>query len=566
MSLKETLGLIESIANKYLIDKPYLVGGVPRDLYLKLENVQTADLDLTTNSSDVLRLGILVADELNVTFELSDDGHITVFADEYDIDFSSHFVSPKVVEYLDYKFIGLEEAFSRDFTINTLHQDLLTSKITDPTGKGFSDIENKIIRTPVPCEITLSDDPRRAYRAINLAARYGFEIDNEIKNFTKENPHLFLTEKIKDKYIAVKISKALKQNPDLTIKLLKEMGLFANVPLSGVFKEILIQKKMLLEYLNSQAKNNMIKSSSLTAKTWEEYSAQGPDYKLIEDWWLANYSKMPGNKNLTYQSWIDWYLEKYNSDWQHQHKGPAETLSIMQSEIADTKLSDNEFTERKNKLLSLLNPLKKNKDNVRHKVKDERTKYKVKDMRPDKNRVPERAKDYKPIENGKVYIKPGVDVENVSQTVKSFITELGNVAERINAETPIITSGWRSVESQAKIMANNWKSNGGLNGGRQYLEKLYGKSYGDSMADIFETHGTGNDAIALGVSVISKRNTGGSNHISNPGKALDLSITNGIKDVLDIIKGEGRFDIGIGDETGYAGPHYHISIHGEKLT
>jgi hypothetical protein len=202
MGLKEVLNQVDAIARRYNVDKPFIVGGLPRDVYMKNTPLKTTDIDLTTNSPEVLRLGILVADELNVTFELSDDGHLTVYTDEFDLDFSSNFISEAVVEHLDGKYEGLKEAYSRDFTINTLHQDLVTRQVLDPTEMGFDDINNKVIRTPVPAHITLTDDPRRAYRAINLAARYSFQIDDDIKKFVLDNPDVFRSENIKDKYIA----------------------------------------------------------------------------------------------------------------------------------------------------------------------------------------------------------------------------------------------------------------------------------------------------------------------------------------------------------------------------
>lgn len=251
MELKQLLAIISDLAKIYKIKKPYIVGGVPRDIYLKISNIKTTDIDITTNSNDSLRLGVLLADKINEVFDLSDDGHITVFSKTYDVDFSSNFVSEDVVKYLNGKYKGFEEAFSRDFTINTLHQDLTTGKIYDPTKQGFRDIKNKLIRTPVPPEITLTDDPRRVYRAINLAARYGFRIAPDLVRFVRENKDLFSSKNIKDNYAILKINKALEENEDLTIELLKEMDLFKVAPLSGKFKEILISKKYLSDYLNN---------------------------------------------------------------------------------------------------------------------------------------------------------------------------------------------------------------------------------------------------------------------------------------------------------------------------
>jgi putative nucleotidyltransferase with HDIG domain len=70
------------------------------------------------------------------------------------------------------------DAIRRDFTINTLMLDLITTEILDPTGKGLEDIKNKIIRSANPnVNQMLIDDPLRALRAIRLSATKGFSID-----------------------------------------------------------------------------------------------------------------------------------------------------------------------------------------------------------------------------------------------------------------------------------------------------------------------------------------------------------------------------------------------------
>jgi tRNA nucleotidyltransferase/poly(A) polymerase len=248
MNIDDALNMVYDIAKKNLIDKPYIVGGLARDVYLGMD-IRTSDVDLTTNSPDILRLGILVADSLNVTFELSDDGHVTVYTDSFDLDFSSNFESEDVINYIGPDKRELAEAFSRDFTINTLHQDIKTRKILDPTGQAFQDIKDGLIKCPVPPKITFGDDPRRIYRAINLAVRYNFEISEDIVQFAIDNQELFTSEKIKEKYVTVKLAKALKIDADKTIRLLKQLKLFKSVPIVGAFKDALIERKMLAEYL-----------------------------------------------------------------------------------------------------------------------------------------------------------------------------------------------------------------------------------------------------------------------------------------------------------------------------
>lgn len=248
MEFDQILKTIYDLALFYKMSKPYIVGGIPRDVYMDKE-IKTTDIDITTNSPDSLRLGILVADKLDIPFKLYDDGHLTAFSEKFDLDFSSNFISKGAIEHISAEKKNIIEAYSRDFTINTIHQDLITKKLYDPTDLAFEDVKNKIIRTPIPADITLLDDPRRAFRAIELAIRYDFDIDKDIITFAKNNIEIFSSEDVKDKYVASKINKSMKKNPEKTIALLKEFGLFSLVPLVGDFKEYLIRNKILAEYL-----------------------------------------------------------------------------------------------------------------------------------------------------------------------------------------------------------------------------------------------------------------------------------------------------------------------------
>lgn len=532
MSIKDTLSQIFKISEIYKIDKPYIVGGVPRDIFLQ-KKIKTPDIDITTNSADVLRLGILTADHLNVPFELSDDGRLEVFADTFNLDFSSNFISDAVIEYIEPKHKAFAEAFSRDFTINTLHRELNDDKFFDPTGMAVRDIKRKIIRTPVPPEITLKDDPKRIYRAINLAVRYDFDIDDAIVQFAISNNDLFAD--IKDKYITSKIGFALNQNSEKTIFLLKRLELFKNVPLVGSFKDYLIENKMLSEYLAGEA----ITKQANIANNWQDYSLQGPEYKKIEDFWKTNYLRFGEHSSPSFHSWARWYMSKYRGIWNRNHKGPDEVLRLMNEEMLS------------------------NKDGKEYDLKN------GKDFEPTESysqpiTISNTDKDL----NGKSSIgghymsnvlkSKNADITNITDATKSFIRILGDTAKQMGAGTPYITSGYRSIERQAKIMLNNWLANGGMKGGRRYMTNLYGDEYGGSISDIFEKYKGTAEALSHAVSVVGKH---GGRHTKNPAEAIDLRVTPGIADVLFAIKNSGRFDMQILDETSVPGPHWHISVY-----
>jgi poly(A) polymerase len=82
-----------------------------------------------------------------------------------------------------------EDRMRRDFTINTMAVSLNKNdfgKLIDPLN-ALADIENKIIKTPLPPSQTFIDDPLRMMRAIRFATQLNFTISAETFEAIKEN-------------------------------------------------------------------------------------------------------------------------------------------------------------------------------------------------------------------------------------------------------------------------------------------------------------------------------------------------------------------------------------------
>ncbi|WP_132775744.1 CCA tRNA nucleotidyltransferase [Sphingobacterium alimentarium] len=114
----------------------------------------------------------------------------------------------------------------RDFTINAMAYSLNSAtygQLLDPFD-GLSDIENRIIRTPLAPKETFSDDPLRMMRAIRFATQLNFKIDVETLEAiveTKERIQIISKERITDEMNKIILSK----KPSIGFKYLFDTGL-----------------------------------------------------------------------------------------------------------------------------------------------------------------------------------------------------------------------------------------------------------------------------------------------------------------------------------------------------
>ncbi|MEM8846591.1 MAG: HD domain-containing protein [Bacteroidota bacterium] len=118
----------------------------------------------------------------------------------------------------------------RDFTINALALSLNKEnfgQLLDPFN-GVTDLEKKVIRTPLEPGITYSDDPLRMMRAIRFATQLGFTIQlQSLQAITEHKNRIKIVskERIVDELHKIMMS----PKPSVGLKLLHDTGLMLNI-------------------------------------------------------------------------------------------------------------------------------------------------------------------------------------------------------------------------------------------------------------------------------------------------------------------------------------------------
>lgn len=248
MALKELLTQIEQLAKDNNLSRPFIVGGVSRDSVIGKE-IEISDIDLTTGDQDAAKLAIVVANTLeNAKYRSYDDGHASINISGIRIDFSSNFTIPNIKEILVKMGVSditnmKMELYSRDFTMNTLLEDMQLENIYDLTKTGVSDIKAGVIRCPIDPNITIGVDPRRILRAIKYSIKFGFDIESKLKGVMLERRGTIAN--LPKRFVQDKMNEIVRLDTEKGLDMLVEYKLLSIVPLTKVIYDMLIQKRML---------------------------------------------------------------------------------------------------------------------------------------------------------------------------------------------------------------------------------------------------------------------------------------------------------------------------------
>ena len=228
-SLTNKIFEIISKASQELNVDSYVIGGFVRDLILKRDFKK--DIDIVAVGSGIelaLKVSELLPNKPKVQvfktygtamlrFEDTEIEFVGARKESYNLDSRNPVVENGTLE---------DDQNRRDFTINALAISLNTTnygELLDPFD-GLTDLENKIIKTPLDPDITYSDDPLRMLRGIRFATQLGFTIEeNSLNSITKNADRINI---ISGERIVDELNKILSSDkPSIGFLLLFKTGL-----------------------------------------------------------------------------------------------------------------------------------------------------------------------------------------------------------------------------------------------------------------------------------------------------------------------------------------------------
>ncbi len=304
----------------------FVIGGYVRDCLLERES---KDIDIV-----VLGSGIELAKE--VAAKIGKRTRISVFKNfgtamlKYN-DYEIEFVGARKESYRKSSRKPVVENGSleddqrrRDFTINALALSLnkdTYGMLVDPFG-GLSDLNNKIIRTPLDPDKTYSDDPLRILRAIRLASQLNFNIEkNSLAAINKNRSRISI---ISQERITDELNKIiLSPNPYKAFVSLEKTGVLALIfpeldQMKGVenkdgktYKDIFRHSIKVLDNISKKTDNLWLRWSALlhdigkpltkrfsTDQGWTFHSHEFVGEKMISD--IFRKLKLPTGWQMKY--------------------------------------------------------------------------------------------------------------------------------------------------------------------------------------------------------------------------------------------------------------------------
>lgn len=225
--------LIKKLAKQTRV---FYVGGFVRDclLGIKSKDIDLEVYDVSINELERILKNIFGSRRVKLIGKSFNVLHIA-FGGGYNLDFSvprrdskvgsgHRGIKTKASPNLSMK----EAARRRDFTINAMLMDPLTSKIFDFFG-GQADLKNKVLRA-VDAK-TFVDDPLRALRAAQFASRFSLVIEEKTRHLIKRMVAAGTLSELSIERISEELNKLFlkSKKPSYGLELLYELGILKKI-------------------------------------------------------------------------------------------------------------------------------------------------------------------------------------------------------------------------------------------------------------------------------------------------------------------------------------------------
>lgn len=205
----------------------YLVGGIVRDLFLRVAN---DDIDIVVEGDGITFAGMLVR-ELGgrMKTHLKFGTAVVVLPSGLKLDIATarleYYESPAALPTIELSSIK-KDLYRRDFTVNTLAVRLDAKhfgELIDFFG-GVRDIKEKTIR--ILHNLSFVEDPTRVFRAIRFEQRFGFHISKHTMNLIRTSVHLRLFDRLSGERIMGELTPMLGEaDPSRVVKRMHDLGL-----------------------------------------------------------------------------------------------------------------------------------------------------------------------------------------------------------------------------------------------------------------------------------------------------------------------------------------------------
>ena len=218
--------------------KFYLVGGTVRDTLLE-DTSSDIDYAVEAKSFKIMK-DFLIDNNYSIYVEKEEFGCIKAKCPnsgqvgDYTLcrkdGYYSDFRRPDSIEPSDI----YSDLSRRDFTINSIAQEVGSNELIDPHG-GQKDLDLEIIRCVGDTHERLTEDPLRGLRALRFAVTKGFQIHPDILKVMKTDEFICNFKKLSKERVQVELMKMFKFN---TVKSLQVLN---NLIEENLLKEIFNQ-------------------------------------------------------------------------------------------------------------------------------------------------------------------------------------------------------------------------------------------------------------------------------------------------------------------------------------